>query len=216
MDHPATLQGTYLDAGDVNVCRGSDHVRLVHASQGNTVDLVGAGDQQQSTLQLLQEDDTLSTETTSEEDKDGARGDGGTEGGGFGGLAALLGYTDILSGVETRSLGGGNETLCAVLVATDGLFDDFGRGFSSRLFGLLLALEETALGEDLGAGEATNAGGDFFASGHSGAWGQRRFEPFSVPAALLTFVGGLRGRCRRYGEWIQVCGEKPLGKRRSG
>ena len=186
----AILQGTYLDTGDVNVCRGSDHVRLVNASQGNTVDLVGAGHQQQSTLQLLQEDNTLSTETTSEEDKDGAGGDGGTEGGGFGGLAALLGYADIFSGVETGSLGGGNETLSAVLVATDGLFDDLGRGLSSRLFGLLLALEETSLGEDLGAGEATKAGGDFFASGHSGAWRQQRPQPSSAPAAVLTFVGG--------------------------
>jgi hypothetical protein len=186
----AILRGTYLDTGDVNVCRGSDHVRLVNASQGNTVDLVGAGNQQQSTLQLLQEDNTLSTETTSEEDKDGAGGDGGTEGGGFGGLAALLGYTDILSGVETGSLGGRNETLSAILFATDGLFDDLCRGFNSRLFGLLLALEETALGEDLRAGEATKAGGDFFASGHSGACCQRRVQPSSAPAAVLTFVGG--------------------------
>lgn len=156
--------------------RGSDHVRLVNASQGNTVDLVGAGNQQQSTLQLLQEHNALSTETTSEEDEDGAGGDRGTEGGGFRGLAALLGYADIFGGVEAGSLVGGYETLAAVLVATDGLFDDFGGGFSSRLFGLLLALEETALGEYLGAGEASNAGGDFFASGHSLDSCQRRLQ----------------------------------------
>lgn len=36
--------------------RGSDNVCLVNASQGDTVNLVGAGNQQQSTLQLLQEE----------------------------------------------------------------------------------------------------------------------------------------------------------------
>ena len=70
---------THLDTRDINLRRGGDNIRLVHTSQGNTVDLVGPGNQQQSTVQLLQENNALPSETTSEEDENGARGDGGAE-----------------------------------------------------------------------------------------------------------------------------------------
>jgi len=67
------------------------------------------------------------------------------------GFAALLGFANIFSGVESRSFGGGDETLSAVPAATNGLLRVFGKCFSGRLFCLFGALEEAAFGEDLGA-----------------------------------------------------------------
>jgi len=125
----------HLDRGDIDPCRGGNHICLVDTTQGNTVDLVGASHQQQSALQLLQEDDALSAETTSEEDKDGSGGDRGAKDGGFGVLARLLGLTDVLSRIEAGSLGGRNEALAAILFTADRLFDVRGGGLCAGCHG---------------------------------------------------------------------------------
>lgn len=48
-----------------------DDVSGVDSAQGNTVDLEGAGDQEDTLVEGLQENDALATEATSEEDQDG-------------------------------------------------------------------------------------------------------------------------------------------------
>ena len=86
---------------------------------------------------------------------------------GFRGFAALLGLAHILSGVESRSLLGGNKSLAAVLLSTDSLLDVFRLGLHSRCGGGLLAFVKSTSGEDAGAGEAANVRDKLLASGHS-------------------------------------------------
>lgn len=60
-----------VDAGQVDLLGGGDDVSGVDPSQGNTVDLEGAGDEQDALVEGLQEDDALATETAGEQDQDG-------------------------------------------------------------------------------------------------------------------------------------------------
>ena len=61
-----------VEAADVDLVRSSDDVSGVDTAQGNTVDLEGTGDEQDTLVKRLEEDDTLATEATGEEDQDGA------------------------------------------------------------------------------------------------------------------------------------------------
>lgn len=61
-----------VEAGDVDLVGGGDDVSGVDSSQGDTVDLEGAGDEEDTLVEGLQEDDTLATEAASEEDEDSA------------------------------------------------------------------------------------------------------------------------------------------------
>lgn len=61
-----------VDTGEVNLLGGGDDVSGVDSSQGNTVDLEGASDEEDTLVEGLQEDDTLAAETASEQDQDGA------------------------------------------------------------------------------------------------------------------------------------------------
>jgi len=54
---------------------GGDDISLVHTTKRNSVDFVWSGDEEKSRSELLQEDDSLSTETTSEQNQNGSRGD---------------------------------------------------------------------------------------------------------------------------------------------
>ena len=74
-----------LDARDVNLGACCDNVAGVDASEGNTVDLEGAGDEENTLGEVLEEDDTLAAETAGEEDQDGAGLERGT------GLVRVLG-----------------------------------------------------------------------------------------------------------------------------
>lgn len=110
----------YLDAGDINAGRGGNDVGLVDTTERDTVELVWAGDEQKTAIELLQENDTLAAVATGQQDKDGTRRDAGAESG----LGDLLGdllllRLNILSRVETRSLFGRNNALAAVLCALD-------------------------------------------------------------------------------------------------
>jgi hypothetical protein len=53
--------------------RGSDNVAGVNSSEGNTVDLEWAGNEKDTLGEVLLEDDTLATETTSEENENSTR-----------------------------------------------------------------------------------------------------------------------------------------------
>ena len=49
---------------------GSDSVGLVHSSERNSVDAEWTGNEEESGLELLEEDDSLSLESSGEDDKD--------------------------------------------------------------------------------------------------------------------------------------------------
>jgi hypothetical protein len=82
------------------------------------------------------------------------------------GLAALLGLAHILSRVVARGFCGRNETRAAIICTTNGLLDS-SRGFlNGGLLGFFEALVEATLSKDLRAGEASDTGDEFLASGH--------------------------------------------------
>jgi len=131
-----------LDTRQVDLGGGADHVSLVHTTEGNTVDLEGSVHEEEARCQLLQEDNPLAAETTSEEDQDGSWGDVGTELDG-GDLVVLLAVGGGRLGTdEAGGLVEGHLALAAVLRASNGL--DLG--------GLLLGLN---LGVNLPLVEAT-------------------------------------------------------------
>lgn len=61
-----------IDASQVDLLGGGDDVASVDPPQRNTVDLEGAGDEEDTLVEGLEEDDALATETTSEQDQDRA------------------------------------------------------------------------------------------------------------------------------------------------
>jgi hypothetical protein len=70
------LKGGSVNTADVDLGGGGDNVAGVHAAEGNTVDLEGAGDKEDTLVEGLEEDDPLAAETASEEDQDGAGNEG--------------------------------------------------------------------------------------------------------------------------------------------
>merc|ERR1711998_644040 len=64
-----------LDAGDVDLEAGAEGVDLVDSLQWDSIDLVRAGDGEEARLELLEADDSLSSESSCEEDEDGSWGD---------------------------------------------------------------------------------------------------------------------------------------------
>lgn len=60
-----------VNSGQVNLLGCGDHVSGVDPAQGHTVDLEGTGDEEDTLVEVLQEDDALATEAASEEDQDG-------------------------------------------------------------------------------------------------------------------------------------------------
>lgn len=67
---------THRELAELDLGGGRDDVGLVDPTEGDTVDLVWAGNEQQAALELLEEHYALAPEATSEEDKDGAGCDG--------------------------------------------------------------------------------------------------------------------------------------------
>ena len=59
-----------IDTLEVDLGAGCDGVDLVDALKGNAVDLVGTGNKQETRFELLKENNTLSTESTSEQNQD--------------------------------------------------------------------------------------------------------------------------------------------------
>lgn len=62
------FEQSIFDLGDVhsaegNLSAGGQGVGLVHSLQGNSVDLVGAGNEEETGGELLEEDDALASES---------------------------------------------------------------------------------------------------------------------------------------------------------
>ena len=66
-----------------------DNVAGVDAAEGDTVDLEGTGDEEDTLAEVLQKDDALAAEATSEEDEDGTGSEGGSGSGRSDGFADL-------------------------------------------------------------------------------------------------------------------------------
>ena len=83
------LNSLGVNTADVDTLGGGDNVAGVHAAERDTVDLEGTGDKEDTLVEGLEEDDTLATETASEEDQDGAGNEGLADLSGTQGLANL-------------------------------------------------------------------------------------------------------------------------------
>jgi hypothetical protein len=78
-----------INTRQINFLGGGDNVAGVDAAERNTVDFEGAGNEENTLLEVLQQDDALATETTSEEDENGAGGEGWSGSRGANGFADL-------------------------------------------------------------------------------------------------------------------------------
>lgn len=107
-----------IDSTNIDLGGGSNTVSLVDTTEGNTVDLVGSSNKKKTRLQCLQADNTLSTETSREEDADGSGGEGGADLGGVLLLGAgVLGTGNVVGGVVTGRFASGGGSLGGLLGA---------------------------------------------------------------------------------------------------
>jgi hypothetical protein len=67
------LEGLSVNTANVDAGAGGNHVAGVDTAKGNTVDLEGTGNEENTLLKVLEEDNTLATEATGEEDQDSTR-----------------------------------------------------------------------------------------------------------------------------------------------
>jgi hypothetical protein len=58
---------------DIDLLGCGNNVAGINSSEGNTIDLERAGNEKNALREMVQEDDTLSTETTSEKNENGTR-----------------------------------------------------------------------------------------------------------------------------------------------
>lgn len=83
------LEGSGIDTAEVNLAAGGDHIASVHPSERDTVDLKGTCNEEDALGQVLEEDNPLTAETTSEEDQNSTRLEALTRLGGADGFADL-------------------------------------------------------------------------------------------------------------------------------
>jgi hypothetical protein len=86
------LHNAIVDTSKVHLGRGRDNISGVDPSEGDAVDFERTGNEEDTLLEVLEEDDTLATETTGEEDDDGAGGE----------RCANLGRAEGLAGLESQ------------------------------------------------------------------------------------------------------------------
>ena len=91
------LHDALIDTLDVDGGRGSDDIAGVYSSQRNAVNLEGTGDEENTLGEVLEENDTLAAETTSEENDDGTGLEGGT---GLRRASSLTGLDSMLAMVH--------------------------------------------------------------------------------------------------------------------
>jgi hypothetical protein len=72
LEESLVAHGLDIDSGGAHLGGGSDGVNLIDASEGNSVDLAWAADEEESGLELLEEDNSLAAESSGGEDEDGA------------------------------------------------------------------------------------------------------------------------------------------------
>lgn len=78
------------DSSQVDLSRGGDHVGLVDSAEGDSVDLVGSGHKEKAAVQLLDEDNSSSSEASGKDDQYGTGGDALSESGRFGNSVGSL------------------------------------------------------------------------------------------------------------------------------
>jgi hypothetical protein len=66
------LQNLLVYALQIDLGRGGNDIAGVYSSQGNTVDFEGTSNEEDTLLEVLEDDDALATEATGKEDDDGA------------------------------------------------------------------------------------------------------------------------------------------------
>jgi hypothetical protein len=65
-----------INTGKIDLVGSSDDITSVYSSEWDTVDFEWTGDEENTLGKALEENDTLATETASEEDKNGTRLEG--------------------------------------------------------------------------------------------------------------------------------------------
>jgi hypothetical protein len=80
---------TLVHTLQIYLCRGRDNISCVDPSQGNAIDFERTRDEEDTLLEVLQENDALSAEATSEEDDNSAGSERRADLGGADGLASL-------------------------------------------------------------------------------------------------------------------------------
>lgn len=83
------LQHILAHARNIHLGRGRNDVSGVDPSERNAVDFEGTGDEENTLLEVLQENNTLAAETASKEDDDGAGSERGSDLSRADGLASL-------------------------------------------------------------------------------------------------------------------------------
>jgi hypothetical protein len=89
---------------DIDLGAGGQGVSLVDSLEGDTIDLVGAGHEQEAGRQLLEEDDTSASEAAGEQHEHAAGGNSLSELGGLDLGALLVVLLLIISGVPCELL----------------------------------------------------------------------------------------------------------------
>jgi hypothetical protein len=99
----SSSESSISDLGNINSGKrdlggGGHGVDLVNTLKGDTVDLVGSGDEEETGIKSLEHNDSLSTESSGEEDEDATGFKSGSELRGFLNLSSV-GSSDVISGV---------------------------------------------------------------------------------------------------------------------
>ena len=99
----SSSESSISDLGNINSGKrdlggGGHGVDLVNTLKGDTVDLVGSGDEEETGIKSLEHNDSLSTESSGEEDEDATGFKSGSELGGFLNLSSV-GSSDVICGV---------------------------------------------------------------------------------------------------------------------
>ena len=98
----------------------TNDIGLVDSLEWNTVDTVWSSHKQQARFELFEEDNSLATEWSGEEDTNGTRGEGGSKRSGTGVLVVLDRGWCVLGWVVLGLCGNGSGL--AVAGTTDGLY----------------------------------------------------------------------------------------------
>jgi len=111
LDKVLLVKLAQVDAGNVNDSRGCNNVAGVYAAEGNTIELEGASNEDDTAREGLQVDDALPTESAGEDDEDCAGLEGGAESGRLLSFANLLVDWFVFGGIPLARLLGGNLPL---------------------------------------------------------------------------------------------------------
>lgn len=84
------FEGLLVDTANIHALARGDHIASVNSSQGDTVDLEGTGNEENTLVEVLEEDNTLATEAAGEEDENRTGLEALTELGGTESLADLF------------------------------------------------------------------------------------------------------------------------------